>query len=295
MSSDLSNIITNELASTIGQLLSKKTTFEDIGSDGAEQNKSDSFIAIAVKINFKDFESTWIFYFPAKVATKFEFLMLGGTGDQKEELDNECADAMSEIVSNICGSIATSVNAQNFEDLGDIKFENLSNEIVRSTEMLRSNNLFTFYLDVEGEKTPILILFDTPILPHIKDIAQIVNTSDIEPRKDSISFSSQKTLISDDLNELLSKNSIKNLKLLFDIKLKLSVRLGTKFFLLKDILRWDIGEIIELDQMVNEPLEILVNGIKIGEGEAVIIEGKFGLKVKSIGLDREKIKHIGLG
>ncbi len=32
--------------------------------------------------------------------------------------------------------------------------------------------------------------------------------------------------------------------------------------------------------MVNEPLEILVNGIKIGEGEAVIVEGKFGLKVK---------------
>lgn len=34
--------------------------------------------------------------------------------------------------------------------------------------------------------------------------------------------------------------------------------------------------------MVNEPLEILVNGIKIGEGEAVIVEGKFGLKVKKI-------------
>ena len=34
--------------------------------------------------------------------------------------------------------------------------------------------------------------------------------------------------------------------------------------------------------MVNEPLEVLVNGIKIGEGEAVIVEGKFGLKLKKL-------------
>ena len=78
------------------------------------------------------------------------------------------------------------------------------------------------------------------------------------------------------ISSLLSEDSAENLQLLFGIKLKLSVRLGTKSVLLKDILRWDIGEIIELEQMVNEPLEILVNGVKIGEGEAVIVEGKFG-------------------
>ena len=46
--------------------------------------------------------------------------------------------------------------------------------------------------------------------------------------------------------------------------------------------------------MVNEPLEILVNGIKIGEGEAVIVEGKFGLKIKKIGNDDFKLNQIGL-
>ena len=71
--------------------------------------------------------------------------------------------------------------------------------------------------------------------------------------------------------------------------------MGSKNFLLRDILRWDIGEIIELEQMVNEPLEILVNGIKIGEGEAVIVEGKFGLKIKKIGSEQSRLSHIGLG
>ena len=81
---------------------------------------------------------------------------------------------------------------------------------------------------------------------------------------------------------------------MYNVRLKLSVRLGTKIVLLKDILRWDVGEIIELEQMVNEPLEILINGVKIGEGEAVIVEGKFGLKIKKIINEDFKIDKIGL-
>jgi hypothetical protein len=57
---------------------------------------------------------------------------------------------------------------------------------------------------------------------------------------------------------------------------------------------WDVGEIIELEQMVNEPLEILINGVKIGEGEAVIVEGKFGLKIKKIINEDLKLDKIGL-
>ena len=96
------------------------------------------------------------------------------------------------------------------------------------------------------------------------------------------------------ISALLGDESVDNLKLLFNIKLKLSVRLGTKTFLLKDILRWDVGEIIELNQMVNEPLDILVNGVKIGEGEAVIVENKFGLKVRAIGDESTRLSQIGL-
>ena len=74
--------------------------------------------------------------------------------------------------------------------------------------------------------------------------------------------------------------------MLFDIKMKLSVRLGTKVCLLRDVISWDIGEIIELSQMTNEPLDILVNGVIIGKGEAVIVDGKFGVKIKSIGVKK---------
>ena len=58
-----------------------------------------------------------------------------------------------------------------------------------------------------------------------------------------------------------------------------------------------VPTVVSLDlqpNMVNEPLEVLVNGIKIGEGEAVIVEGKFGLKIKKIGNEDLKLSHIGL-
>ena len=62
--------------------------------------------------------------------------------------------------------------------------------------------------------------------------------------------------------------------------MRLSVRLGTKVCLLRDVISWDIGEIIELSQMTSEPLDILVNGVVIGSGEAIIVDGKFGVKIK---------------
>ena len=85
------------------------------------------------------------------------------------------------------------------------------------------------------------------------------------------------------ISSLLGEESVDNLRLLFDIKMRLSVRLGTKICLLRDVISWDIGEIIELSQMTSEPLDILVNGVVIGTGEAIIVDGKFGIKIKHIG------------
>ena len=97
-------------------------------------------------------------------------------------------------------------------------------------------------------------------------------------------------------NELsLSKEAIDNLKLLFDIELKVSVRLGTKKLLLRDIVKMDIGHIIELDQLVSENLDILLNGVKIAEGSAVVIDGKFGIQIKHIGSKRDRINQLKLG
>ncbi len=308
MASDISNIIKEELANTLEQLLSKTSKVEEVSVADISEFETSQSVEVSVKFDFKDISTSWKFFVPTISATKFEYYMLGGMGDLKEHIDDEITDAINEIISNVCGSMSTASNAQSFDDLGSVKFEVQSSEIVDSSRLSESSNVFKFLLSMDDEKLPVLISFDDIIVPFISSITgnapEITATDTSMPSSDSGmpavgNVGSMPTAnVSDSASSLLAllgEESVDNLKLLFNIKLKLSVRLGTKLFLLKDILRWDIGEIIELEQMVNEPLEILVNGNKIGEGEAVIVEGKFGLKIRSIGTDASVLSQIGLG
>ena len=296
MVSDLSNIIKEELANTLEQLLSKKFSVNEVIKASKDNISSTQTIEVSIKFSFNTKESLWKFYVPTQAATNFEYLMLGGMGDLKDHIDDEIADAINEIVSNISGSIATSVNAQGFADISSLKSEVLSSSILDIDSIDFSGETYEFDLSMDDENTSVLINFDDAILPFISGITGKEVAAEMEvPLTSTLSAPIDLSSEVAGVASLLSDTSAKNLKLLFDIKLRLSVRLGKKIFLLKDILRWDIGEIIELEQMVNEPLEILVNGVKIGEGEAVIVEGKFGLKIKSIGSELSRLNQIGLG
>jgi len=208
--------------------------------------------------------------------------MLGGIGELKSVIDDEIIDAVKEIVSTIGGSLSTTINAQNFEDLKNISTTLLEANSISPENLEDIPNLYKFEVSFNNEKLEFFIAFEENFLPFIE---KLISGEKIEVEKDSdvLENSIDSTLQSNPLLNLLGEDSIENLKLLFDIKLKLSVRLGKKTFLLKDIVNWDIGHIIELEQMVNEPLDILVNNIKVGEGEAVVVDGKFGVKIKSIG------------
>jgi len=294
LASDLSNIFKDELSNTLEQLLSKSSQVDVVSKLSSENFESTQLIECLVKFDFKDISSTWYFYVPTISAAKFEYLMLGGMGDLKEHIDDEVTDAVNEIISNICGSFCTSVNAQGFTDIDSIKSEVKSAAIVEGSILQSKENSFEFILSLEDEKLPIILTFDEIILPFFSSITGVQgedNSSTTTPISTNIAQNSSTSISSIGATSIQTP---KNLDLLYNVKLKLSVRLGTKVVLLKDILKWDIGEIIELEQMVNEPLEILVNGIKIGEGEAVIVEGKFGLKIKKIGNDDFKLNQIGL-
>lgn len=297
MASDLSSFLKDELANTLEQLLSKSVSIDSISALDVDSLDDSQCIDVSVKLEFADISSSWNFFVPTITATKFEYFMLGGMGDLKEHIDDEITDAVNEIISNVCGSLCTTVNAQGFNDVSSIKSESLGSSIKNCKEIGNFENRYSFDLTLDGEKLPIYIAFDNLAVPYLSEITgasasvtQESNSINVPPPSINTNSASPELGIS----SLLSEDAAENLQLLFDIKLKLSVRLGTKNFLLKDILRWDIGEIIELEQMVNEPLEILVNGVKIGEGEAVIVEGKFGLKVKNIGNGSTRLSQIGL-
>ena len=288
MASDLSNVFKNELSNTLEQLLGKKAKISETKKLD-ESFDSPAFIEADVKFDIKGLTSGIVFYIPTVSATKFEYLMLGGMGDLKADIDDETTDAVNEIVSNICGSFCTASNAQGMPDIVGMKSEIKGTKKVEKSA-LSGKEIYLFNISLEEDATPILISFEKTFSPFFSLITGVNEEKPV--------VSTPTAPVAPTITQTQSivgvPNPSKNLELLYNVRLKLSVRLGTKIVLLKDILRWDVGEIIELEQMVNEPLEILINGVKIGEGEAVIVEGKFGLKIKKIINEDLKLDKIGL-
>ncbi|MEA3354197.1 MAG: FliM/FliN family flagellar motor switch protein [Campylobacterota bacterium] len=281
MASDLSNIIRNEIANTLESLLSVSASVTDVSAVNIEEISDEQCIKVEGSFSFSSINTSWSFYIPTLAGTKFEYLMLGGIADLKTVIDDEITDAVKEIISTMCGSMTTSINAQGFEDISDVKFTLGESSVIKCSED-SSSNIYNFTLDLNGEELILYISFDDVILPFIEGLTgEVVETK--EPPAEAAAVVEASGGSNSLIASMLGEDSVENLRLLFDIKMRLSVRLGTKVALLRDVISWDIGEIIELTQMTNEPLDILVNGVVIGQGEAVIVDGKFGVKIKHIG------------
>ena len=74
----------------------------------------------------------------------------------------------------------------------------------------------------------------------------------------------------------------KNIGLIMDVPLQVTVELGRTNKLIKDILEFGPGSIIELDKLAGEPVDILVNGKAIAKGEVVVIDESFGVRITDI-------------
>ncbi|WP_405102179.1 flagellar motor switch phosphatase FliY [Oceanobacillus sp. FSL H7-0719] len=80
----------------------------------------------------------------------------------------------------------------------------------------------------------------------------------------------------------LSSTEQRNLDMLLDISLKVTVELGRTKKSIKDILDLSAGSIVELDKLAGEPVDILVNDKLIAEGEVIVIDENFGVRVTDI-------------
>lgn len=84
----------------------------------------------------------------------------------------------------------------------------------------------------------------------------------------------------------------RNLDLLMDIPLKVSVELGKTKRTIKEILELSVGSVVELDKLAGEPVDIHVNNKLIAKGEVVVIEENFGVRVTDILSQTDRLKSI---
>ncbi len=83
-----------------------------------------------------------------------------------------------------------------------------------------------------------------------------------------------------------------NIEMLLDVDLEISVELDRKSILVSDLLKLGKGSIIEFNKSAGEPLDILVNGRKFAEGEVVVIDDKFGVRITQLMSPKERLKTL---
>jgi flagellar motor switch protein FliN/FliY len=91
------------------------------------------------------------------------------------------------------------------------------------------------------------------------------------------------------------QNGDKDMKMdiLLDLQLPVSIELGRTNLLIRDILDLQRGSVVEFEKLASEPVDILINGKKMAEGEVVVIEKHFGIRITNLVDAGERVRGLG--
>lgn len=86
-----------------------------------------------------------------------------------------------------------------------------------------------------------------------------------------------------------------DLNMILDIPVQLTVELGRTRIPIKHILQLAQGSVVELDALAGEPMDVLVNGFLIAQGEVVVVNDKFGIRLTDIVTPSERLRRLSKG
>lgn len=84
----------------------------------------------------------------------------------------------------------------------------------------------------------------------------------------------------------------KDIDFILDIPVQLTVELGRTKIAIKNLLQLAQGSVVELDGLAGEPMDVLVNGCLIAQGEVVVVNDKFGIRLTDIITPSERIRKL---
>jgi len=86
-----------------------------------------------------------------------------------------------------------------------------------------------------------------------------------------------------------------DINMILDIPVQLTVELGRTRIPIKHILQLAQGSVVELETMAGEPMDVLVNGYLIAQGEVVVVNDKFGIRLTDIVTPSERMRRLSRG
>ncbi|ELR6133206.1 flagellar motor switch protein FliY [Campylobacter coli] len=277
MINEFLKMFTNECISTIEGLTGKSAEFSEYKE--FDVNTSDTLKAPLVYAIFNIANGGKIGILAGAVLMSAigEWMMGEEEISKNDQLGPDEMDAAKEAIQNIISAFSTTLGAQ--KDIPKMDFEISSCEFVaENVDFKDFTKLYFFDVKIEDLEEQISLIVDQTLHNILSG-----KTADDGHAHSSSNSENKGFEISEEL---------KNINLIMDVRLPVRVRIGNKKMLLKDVLTMDIGSVVELNQLANDPLEILIGDKRIAYGEVVIVDGNFGVQITEIGSKKERLEQL---
>lgn len=132
---------------------------------------------------------------------------------------------------------------------------------------------------------------EAAMLEMLKDLPQ--DESGASP--DDIDFGSGEVSKAEfqQLSQAASTSPARNIDLLMDVDLPVSIELGRTKLTISDILSLGPGSVVELNKLAGEPVDLMVNSKIVARGEVVVVDENFGLRITQLMTPEERLKLLG--
>jgi flagellar motor switch protein FliN/FliY len=319
---EVGNITMSQAATTLSAILSHRVTittprvscvkFEEI-------IKESSIPKVVTTIEYKaGLVGSNLLMMDVKDAIIIADLMMDGDGDEtgKEFTELELSavgEAMNQMIGSASTAMATMLgrkvdilppDVEVWEDIETVKYNKISSDSIvckisfkmTVDDLIESEIMQIFTLDTVRDISTIMMNgSDAEVLDYKRPETQVQQPVQENQPKEHFENTDKVAIQTPGFQELVDTNkstNVNNLDLIMDVPLHFSVVLGEKQKTIKDILSLGTGSVVELDKMTDEPLQIFVNNKLIAEGEVVVINESFGVRITNILSQEQRIKKI---
>ncbi|TQR29349.1 flagellar motor switch protein FliY [Campylobacter sp. MIT 99-7217] len=277
MINEFLKFFTNEATSTIEGLTGKSAEFSEYQEfDVSTQDTMKPPLVRAV-FNLSGGGKFGVLASAVLMSAIGEWMMGEEEISRNDQLSADEMDAAKEAILNIISAFSTTIGAQ--KEIPKMDFELEKCDFVGdSLDLQDFVKLYFFDVKIADLSEKIALVFNQRLYSSIaKDQGLGIGMSGGDDVEKKISVAAEE---------------LKNINLIMDVRLPVRVRIGNKKMLLKDVLTMDIGSVVELNQLANDPLEILIGDKRIAYGEVVIVDGNFGVQITDIGSKKERLEQL---
>lgn len=276
MMNDFLKVFVDEATSTIEGLTGKSAKFSEYQEFDVGAQDSIKPPLVRAIFNVSDGGKFGLLVSAVLMGAITEWMMGEVEISKKSELDSDAMDGAKEVVSNIISAVSTTLGAQK--------------EIPKISLMLEKCDFVADSLDLDTFHK--LFFYDVQIADLNEKFALVMDERLYGTLTKSDEAESGVGGGVDEHKLAVVEGELKNINLIMDVRLPIRVRIGNKKMLLKDVLTMDIGSVVELNQLANDPLEILIGEKRVAYGEVVIVDGNFGVQITEIGTKKERLEQL---